>query len=374
MASPTVIDLFSGPGGFSEGFRQEGYNILLGVDYDENSAKTYTTNHPQTEFICADLSDINPQQILQTAGIESGTVTILLGGPPCQGFSIAGNRNQDDTRNRLFKEFARYIDVIQPSFFLMENVPGLLSMDTPEGNPVIEVIQETFSELGYTSEYKILTASEYGVPQNRKRVFILGTRKSVPITFPTPTHTTHKQAESKNLNPYITVDDALSDLPSLKPGEQAKNYTHAPENRFQEKMREQMDETDTLQNHNAVNHRNHIVERFKHIPQGGNMTDAPEKHQPTKVYSSRNRRLPEDKPSYTVTSHVLDELIHPYDNRAITVRESARLQCFPDHYIFKGKRNVFHGSDETSQYEQLGNAVPVEISRSLAKHIQKMYL
>lgn len=139
-------------------------------------------------------------------------------------------------------------------------------------------------------------------------------------------------------------------------------------------MRKNMTDDDELKNHDAVNHRDHIVERFKHISQGGDMTDAPEEHQPSKVYSSRNRRLTEDKPSYTVTSHVLDELIHPWDHRAITVREAARLQCFPDHYEFKGERNVFHGSDETSQYEQVGNAVPVALSQSIAKHLKENYL
>lgn len=377
MPKPTVIDLFSGPGGFSEGFLEEDYNVLVGVDFDENSAKTYKANHSNSEFIRDDISNVSPEEIIDKAGVEPGEVDIIVGGPPCQGFSIAGERNEEDDRNQLFKEFARHIDAIRPEFFVMENVTGLLSMETPDGEPVINTMQEKFEDIGYTSKYKVLKASDYGAPQNRERVFIIGTRDDVEITFPDPTHAGDGQQtldKSEDLSPYLTVEDALSDLPSLDAGETATAYDKQPKNNFQKHMRKHMADDDELKNHDAVNHRDHIVTRFEHIPQRGDMTDAPEEHQPSKVYSSRNRRLPEDRPSYTVTSHVLDELIHPWDDRAITVREAARLQCFPDHYEFKGERNVFHGADETSQYEQVGNAVPVALSQSIAHHLKENYL
>lgn len=355
--SPTVIDLFSGSGGFSVGFKRAGYDILLASDYDENSSQTYQLNHPQTTFIKSDITDVKPEEIRDKI---NSTPDVIIGGPPCQGFSIAGKRNESDERNELFKEFVKHISIIEPSIFVMENVPGLLSMETPDGTPVIKSIQSHFEFIGYDSEYKILNASNFGVPQNRKRVFIIGVKKSEqesPISFPKP-----------NSESVVTVKDAFSDLPRLHAGESKSYYPKVPQNQFQWIMRKNSRE---VLNHSSVNHRDHIVQRFKHIPQGGNMTDAPKEHQPNKIYQSRNRRLSEEKSSYTVTSHVLDELIHPWDNRSITVREAARLQSFPDNYEFTGKRNVFHGSEETSQYEQVGNAVPPLLSQSIATHIKQ---
>lgn len=377
MTKPTVIDYFTGPGGLSEGFKQAGYKTLMGIDYDKNSAETFKTNHPESEYIQDNISDLSPSAVLNNLDVTKGEVDIVVGGPPCQGFSIAGDRNADDDRNKLFKDYARHVDEINPKFVLMENVPGMLSMETPDGKAVVNEIQDRFSQIGYQTVYNTLRASNYGVPQDRKRVFILGTRvDSGVIEFPERTHIGDGEDKElteldEDLDSYITVKDALSDLPSLSAGEESEKYNIDPKNSYQRTMRDKQNSQSKLHNHDAVNHRDHIVERFKHIPQGGDMTDAPEEHQPSKVYSSRNRRLDEDKPSHTVTSHVLDELIHPWDHRALTVREAARLQSFPDHYVFKGERNVFHGSDETSQYEQVGNAVPVLLAKSIAEKIRE---
>jgi DNA (cytosine-5)-methyltransferase 1 len=375
MSRPTVIDYFSGPGGLAEGFSQAGFKTLMGIDFDKNSAETFKENHTDSDYIQADISDLPPSKVLESLDVNAGEIDIVVGGPPCQGFSIAGDRKKNDDRNQLFKDYVRHIKEIQPKFMLMENVPGMLSMETPKGLPVIEKIQERFLNIGYRTEYDTLLASNYGVPQNRKRVFIIGTRmRDGILDFPDRTHIVEGQNQKLNetneeIKEPITVKDALSDLPSLSAGEKSEKYKSSPQNDYQEKMREHMNSESKIKNHDAVNHRDHIVERFKHIPQGGDMTDAPEEHQPSKVYSSRNRRLIGDKPSYTVTSHVLDELIHPWDHRAITVREAARLQSFPDDYIFIGKRNVFHGADETSQYEQVGNAVPVLLAKKIAENI-----
>lgn len=373
MSKPVVVDYFSGPGGLAEGFSQAGFNTILGLDYDENSAETFKKNHPDSDYILADISELDPEKVLERLDKDKGDIDMVVGGPPCQGFSIAGDRDQDDERNQLFMDYARHIKALNPKFILMENVPGMLSMDTSDGEPVIDEIQERFSDLGYRTEYRTLKASNYGVPQNRKRVFILGTRlDDGNIEFPDRTHIVdgddQKLTETEDdIKKAVTVGDALSDFKSLQAGEVSTEYGSDPKNSYQEQMRK--NSTGELENHDAVNHRDHIVERFKHIPQGGDMTDAPEEHQPSKVYSSRNRRLIENEPSYTVTSHVLDELIHPWDNRSITVREAARLQSFPDEYVFTGERNVFHGSDETSQYEQVGNAVPVLLAKSIAKKV-----
>lgn len=375
MSKPVVVDYFSGPGGLSEGFSQAGFKTVMGIDYDENSAKTFKNNHPDADYIKAEIGELNPQKVLDRLDCKKGEIDIVVGGPPCQGFSIAGDRKKDDERNELFKDYARHIDALNPKFVLMENVPGMLSMETPDNKPVIDKIHEIFLDIGYNTDHKVLKASNFGVPQNRERVFILGTRlDGGVIDFPERTHikngANQKLTEvESDTNKVITVDEALSDLPSLKAGEEATHYKSEPNNNYQKIMRKNMNKSSELKNHSSVNHRDHIIKRFSYIPQGGDMTDAPEEHQPSKVYSSRNRRLKKNAPSYTVTSHVLDELIHPEDNRAITVREAARIQSFPDNYIFSGERNVFHGSDETSQYEQVGNAVPVLLAKSIGENI-----
>lgn len=375
MSKPVVVDYFSGPGGLAEGFSQAGFETLMGIDFDENSAETFKKNHPEAKYIRADISELDPKDVLDELDYGENEIDVIVGGPPCQGFSIAGDREQDDERNELFKDYARHVESLNPKFVLMENVPGMLSMETSEGEPVIEEIREHFSDIGYRTEYQVLKASNFGVPQNRERVFVLGTRlDDGNIGFPGRTHIVDGDDQKltevdSDMKRAVTVGDALSDLTSLKAGEKSSDYGAKPKNDYQRMMRENMSSSSEVKNHDAVNHRDHIVKRFEHIPQGGDMTDAPEEHQPSKVYSSRNRRLKEDQPSYTVTSHVLDELIHPWDDRAITVREAARLQSFPDDYVFTGERNVFHGSDETSQYEQVGNAVPVLLAKSIAERI-----
>lgn len=375
MSKPVVVDYFSGPGGLAEGFSQAGFETLMGIDFDENSAETFKKNHPEAKYIRADISELDPKDVLDELDYGENEIDVIVGGPPCQGFSIAGDREQDDERNELFKDYARHVESLNPKFVLMENVPGMLSMETSEGEPVIEEIREHFSDIGYRTEYQVLKASNFGVPQNRERVFVLGTRlDDGNIGFPDRTHIVDGDDQKltevdSDMKRAVTVGDALSDLTSLKAGEKSSDYGAKPKNDYQRMMRDNMSSSSEVKNHNAVNHRDHIVKRFEHIPQGGDMTDAPEEHQPSKVYSSRNRRLKEDHPSYTVTSHVLDELIHPWDDRAITVREAARLQSFPDDYVFTGERNVFHGSDETSQYEQVGNAVPVLLAKSIAERI-----
>lgn len=375
MSKPVVVDYFTGPGGMAEGFSQAGFETILGIDFDENSAETFKNNHPESHYITADISQLDPNDVLGRLDYDKGEIDVVVGGPPCQGFSIAGDREKDDERNELFKDYARHVESLNPKFVLMENVPGMLSMETSEGEPVIEKIRERFSDIGYRTNYKVLKASNFGVPQNRRRVFVLGTRLDEGIiNFPERTHVENgddrKLTEvDSDIEEAINVGDVLSDLPSIEAGEKDSDYSSEPKNDYQERMRSDIDESMNLKNHDAVNHRDHIIKRFDHIPQGGDMTDAPEEHQPSKVYSSRNRRLKENAPSYTVTSHVLDELIHPWDNRSITVREAARLQSFPDDYVFTGERNLFHGSDETSQYEQVGNAVPVLLAKSIAEKI-----
>lgn len=358
-----VVDLFCGAGGLSQGFKEAGFDILLANDFDENSSKTYKSNHKEVEFLKEDIHKLNLETILNFCSVKKEEVDIVVGGPPCQGFSIAGNRNEDDRRNELFKEFTRLVESLKPNLFLMENVPGLLSMDTPDGEPVVDVIAKSFDNIGYNSMYKTLNSADFFTPQKRKRVFFIGSKKEVNLSLPS------YSLYSDGI--YLTVADAISDLPSLEAGESSDSYKSEYKNWYQRYLRR--NEPEKLKNHSAVNHKNRIVERYSHIPQGGDMSDAPKKLQPNKYYSSRNRRLEEGKPSYTVTSHVLDELIHPWDNRGITVREAARLQGFPDHYYFKGKRNVFHSSEETSQYEQVGNAVPVPLAKAIAIHIKSMF-
>ncbi|MHA1167256.1 MAG: DNA cytosine methyltransferase, partial [Candidatus Hodarchaeales archaeon] len=280
------------------------------------------------------------------------------------GFSLAGKRNPDDPRSQLFLEFVRVTDYFKPEWFLMENVPGLLSMKKGQ---VYEDIMKTFKDIGYHVKSEILIAADFGVPQMRKRLFFLGTRTDKEINFPKGRFFPPPAGKKRK---YLTVWDAISDLPELQAGEKKEKYDKPPRNRYQKKMREGAGEE--LKNHLIVNHRPRIIERFKHIPQGGNMADAPKELQPKKIYAARNRRLVSNKPSPTVTSHCLDELIHPFQHRAITPREAARLQSFPDDYEFTGPLVVFHSAPEHDMYEQIGDSVPPLLAKSIGEMIIKI--
>lgn len=353
----TVVDLFSGCGGLALGFKWAGFKTLLASDVDENCEKTYSYNFPNVPFIKGDLRDISTKDIKHRI---SESVDVVIGGPPCQGFSLANkNRNKvkDDPRNELFYEFVRVVTDLQPKAFVMENVRGLLSM---QKGKVIQLMKDEFENagIGYKVDYKVLLASDYGVPQNRQRVIMIGVRKDLnkAAEFPIKTYE----------NP-TTVWEAISDLPQIKAseGEESMAYNSEPQNAYQEFVRQK---SNTVSNHIAMRHTQRLIDRFKVIQAGQSLAHVPIEHaavkrgKPTEkskiVFSQNNQRLHANKPAPTIAASFQSNFIHPYLNRNFTAREGARLQSFPDDFVFQGMRTKMSWEKGLSQYQQIGNAVP----------------
>ena len=369
MKNYTSIDLFAGCGGLSLGFKMAGIYSILASDIDENCQKTFTQNFTETPFLCKDIIQIEKSEIDNIIG--DVIPDMIIGGPPCQGFSLANkNRNkiQDDPRNRLFYHFVKFINWYSPKVFVMENVKGLLSMN---GGKVIKTIVDEFINAGkgYNVEYKILKASDYGVPQTRERVIIIGFRKDLNIipTFPTPL----------NSEP-ITVDMAISDLPCILSGEggEIMDYDSAPLNDYQRLMR---GNSQKVRNHVAMRHTQRLIDRFHAIKQGQSLVDVWETHgsvkrgcpteRSTTKFGQNNQRVYGNKPAPTIAASFQSNFIHPYLDRNFTAREGARLQSFPDDFIFKGMRTKMSWETGLSQYQQIGNAVPVLLAYAIAKNI-----
>ena len=335
----TFIDLFSGCGGLSLGFEMAGYQSLLAIDNWQDALDTYKRNNPTARTLCADLSKIDPEEIKKEYNIDR--VSVIIGGPPCQGFSIAGKRIIDDERNKLYKSFVGFVRCFMPDAFVMENVPNILSIG---GGIVKESIIKDFSELGYNLTYKVLLASDYGVPQNRRRAVFVGLKEGC-FSFPTPTITTP-----------ITTKEALSDLPdkSIADGDA---YPLSAQSVYQQMMRKGVE---TLHNHQATIHTEQTTRIISMVPDGGNYKDLPEELQQTRKVHIAWTRLNSKKPSITIdTGH--RHHFHYSFNRVPTVRESARIQSFPDSFIFTNSK--------TSQYKQVGNAVPPLMAKAIAEQL-----
>ena len=360
------IDLFSGCGGMSLGFRMGKFQSILASDIDENCEKTFQANFPNVPFLRKDITEITKDEV--DALLKNKIPDVIIGGPPCQGFSLANkNRNKlkDDPRNRLFYHFVKFIDWYSPKAFVMENVKGLLSM---KGGKVIETIVEEFTNAGagYTVRYKVLKASDFGVPQSRERVIIIGIRNDLSIipVFPRPL----------GVNP-ITVDMAISDLPPLNAGEgeDPMDYATPAQNDYQRLMRAN---SKMVHNHVAMKHTKRLVERFSAIGPGQSLIDVWDTHGAVKrgaplekstiKFSQNNQRVYGDKPAPTVAASFQSNFIHPHLNRNFTAREGARLQSFPDSFVFEGMRTKMSWEKGLSQYQQIGNAVPVLMAKAIA--------
>jgi len=396
-----IIDLFAGAGGFGLGFQLAGYELSLSLEIDEWATNTLRINKPKGSIVIQD--DIRKyqtkEQILEVC--EGILPDVIIGGPPCQGFSKAipvHKKDPKDPRNTLFKDFSRWVQYLQPKMFIMENVKGILSRRNADKEKVIDIIKKTFSDLDYYTEIWELNAAEYGVPQIRERVLIVGHRKDSEIGAPPTTHKLFKNGKNSlpkkcdvhdNKTIAVCVWDAISDLPILEAGEgeEIQLYTREPETYYQKWVRGTQQ---SLYNHVAMKHRDRMVERFKHIDWGQSVLDAPNEHQARKrngngeisgsAYNSNNRRLNPFNPSYTIPAHFYSSFIHPYQHRNVTAREAARLQSFPDFYVFMGKRTIvshkllerWNRNDENhlSQYNQIGNAVPPLLAKAIAAHIK----
>ena len=366
-----VIDLFAGCGGLSLGFEMAGFNIPLAIEKDEWSSETYKKNHPSTKVLTGDITQIvNLENLLSEKNLP---IDGIIGGPPCQGFSLSGNRDKNDPRNSLFMEFVRFVKYFKPKFFVMENVRGILSMKTKDSKSVKDLILSEYNTAGYNVKICQLNAAEYGVPQSRLRIVFIGIRKDIPF-------------KEENIGPtpflfgkdQITIEQAIMDLPQIDSGEGKDfiEYSQKPKSNYQKWAR---NNSDGVYNHIAMRHTKRLIERFKNIDFGQSVADVDECHQQRKrgdaskisgkVFSQNNMRPYPNKPSPTVPASFQSNFIHPYLNRNFTAREGARLQSFPDTYIFFGKRTTMSWEKNLSQYQQIGNAVPPLLSKAIAENI-----
>jgi DNA (cytosine-5)-methyltransferase 1 len=369
----TSIDLFSGCGGMTLGFSWAGFSSVLASDIDENCEKTFATNFPEIPFLCGDLSDFKKEDF--DSHIKNNGIDVIIGGPPCQGFSLANKRRNkvsNDPRNRLFYEFVKTIDWYNPKAFVMENVKGLLSMHS--GMVIKQILKEFESAgtYGYDVDYKILKATDYGVPQSRERVIVIGVRKDLGIHPTFPESTVDKE---------VTVDEAISDLPQIKAGEGSNKmkYGSKPQSDYQVLMRKN---SNSVFNHVAMKHTNRVIERFEAIKPGKNLLDVWETHGAVQrgnpnikskiKFSQNNLRLIADKPAPTIAASFQSNFIHPTLHRNFTAREGARLQSFPDDFIFEGMRTKMSWEKGLSQYQQIGNAVPPLMAYEIAKTLKKL--
>ncbi len=337
---PNVIDLFCGCGGFSLGFERAGFDVLLGIDVWPDALKTFGLNHKNSKVLQGDLSLIRPSDT--TRLLDGRNVDVIIGGPPCQGFSVAGKRIVDDIRNKLYKNFVNFVAFYKPKAFVLENVPNILSIG---GGVVKDSIIEDFSDLGYTIEYKILMASDYGVPQNRRRAIFVGFLNGHHFVFPTPFDT-----------PKVTAEEALSDLPEQSI-EDGSAYPSAPLCEYQNLMRKN---SVTLDNHQTTVHNQQTIDIISLVPDGGNYKNLPPHLRETRKVHIAWTRLNSKKPSFTIDTGHRHHFHYVY-NRIPTARESARIQSFPDDFYFTCSR--------TSQLKQIGNAVPPLLSEAIAKSL-----
>ncbi|CAN2187994.1 Dcm Site-specific DNA methylase [Candidatus Nanopelagicaceae bacterium] len=337
-----AIDLFSGCGGLSYGFESAGIKTDLAVDNWPDALMTFSKNHPSSRTELFDLGAKNLKPLIDTLG----DAEIVFGGPPCQGFSISGKRNPNDPRNMLYRGFYEVVAQIRPKIFVMENVPNLASMD---GGRLILEIENDFSSLGYKLSRKIMLASDFGVPQNRKRMILVGTLSESNFVFPV----------GPTINPEQKINcySALSDLPeeSVLNG---SSYQLRPTSEYQHLMREN---SRGIFNHEITKHSDKTIEIINLVPDGGNYKNLPIELQSTRKVNIAWTRYSSKKPSLTIdTGH--RHHFHYSFNRIPTVRESARLQSFPDSFIFEGSK--------TSQYKQVGNAVPPLLAKAIGESIR----
>ena len=342
ISKPNIIDLFCGCGGLSLGFEQVGYNILLGIDVWEEALRTFKHNHMNSNTLCADLSILSPKEVNQK--INGQKVDVIIGGPPCQGFSIAGKRIVDDERNKLYQSFVRMVAYFRPTAFVMENVPNILSIG--EG-AIKESIIKDFEGLGYTVNVQVMLASDYGVPQNRKRAVFVGLLNGERFEFPVP-----------NVKQKVTSFEALSDLPedSLESG---SAYPCEPQSDYQKYIR--LGSCGVF-NHDITIHNDRTKEIIAMVPDGGNYKDLPLELQQTRKVHIAWTRLNSKKPSFTIDCGHNHHFHYKY-NRVPTTRESARIQSFPDWFFFIGNKG--------SQLRQVGNAVPPLLAKAISEQLLK---
>ena len=339
-----IIDLFCGCGGLSLGFEQAGFEVAYAIDMWQAAINTYNHNHKEKVAECRDIHELTNEKLRELK--SSGEIVGVIGGPPCQGFSKVGTRDVNDPRNHLYLEYCRVVEEVSPDFFVLENVSGLLALCK---GLFKEGIIKRFSDLGYTVEYKEVCAADYGVPQNRHRVFFVGMRKG-KFEFP------------QKLETIVTSKEAISDLLplNLENGmDTSHEYLCPPQNEYQKKMRGSLTE---VTNHQITVHTQQTIDIISMVPDGGTIYDLPDEYWSVRKYRKGFERMPSSRPCHTVdTGH--RNYFHYKENRIPTARENARLQSFPDNYVFLGTK--------TDQYKEIGNAVPPLLAYHIAKAIME---
>ena len=383
-----VLDLFAGAGGFSLGFHLAGYEIVGAVEIDEWASETFKYNHPNAKVLTGDITTLSDQDIKDTFEKPD----IILGGPPCQGFSICNKNAGDpsDPRNSLFIEMVRFGKIFSPSCIILENVPNLLKAKTETGELVIDIIVKELEAIGYHVNFDVLEATNYGVPQIRKRLFVIASKEDLSQPFPIPTHTTSSENQNGfELEDTPTLWDAISDLPLIeaRQGSEIMDYTMPAQNEFQLLLR---GNSPNVFNHKAMVHSKRTVERFSVMQWGQSVADVPAHLRPykrngngelsKKVFDQNNRRMYPNEPCHTIPASFYANFVHPYQNRNFTAREGARIQTFPDWYVFQGKPTVVsqkllekEGRTEEKhlcQYNQIGNAVPPLLAKAIADNLK----
>ena len=363
-----IVDIFCGTGSFAQGFldRDDSFNLLCSVDILKNATETVKLNHPESLILNTDIRKVDLEELSDDFNCEQ--VDVIIGGPPCQGFSsLRPNRSSgnEDDRNNLFLEFARFVEFFSPKVFVLENVVGILTHN--DGDTLNKVL-EAFDRIGYKTDWRILNAANYGVPQKRERFILIGTRENTDIKFPAPTHyfdgsvigyrdNTRMVKSSEGLKPAITVMDAISDLPEIERAEKSNKYACSPKNEYQKSRRNGCEE---LTLHEASNHSDKMLEIIKHA--GDNISSIPS-HLITSGFSSSYSRIRPNEPSNTITvkfrSPSSSKCIHPYQDRSITIREAARIQGFKDTFLFAGSN--------TDISSLIGNAVPAPLGYAIAE-------
>ncbi len=346
-----ILDLFAGVGGLSYGFSQiPEFKILAANEIEKDIAKAYSLNHPDVHMINCDINDLTENLLKKT--LDEQTIDIVIGGPPCQSYSTVGKRRMDDRAN-LFLQYKRILGIIKPRAFVFENVVGILSMDKGR---LFKKVQAEFEEIGYSLKFNVLDAVDYGVPQHRERVILVGFQGNNPFVYPEATHGIGKK-------PYVTLKDAIGDLPILKSGEKSTCYAKEKDNEFLFFVRK--NDSLILTEHVAPKNGEHLIRIMEALKDGQCKDDLPEDIRPKSGYGNTYAKLWWKKPATTITRNFAcpssSRCIHPRDSRAMTIREGARLQSFPDDYIF-------YGSDGMKRLE-IGNAVPPLLSKAIAQEM-----
>ena len=387
MKQYTHVDCFSGPGGICTGFHAAGFKTLVAIEYIQSCVDTYTANHPEVHVIHSDIRDVKQDQILPFIPLEG--VDIVTSGMPCETFSTAGNTSRSfyDDRQFLFREGIRIAKICNAKMILFENVPAITTKTVKKDSTelIVSLLKKELSAAGYTNMKEFtLDSTQYGVPQKRNRFFILAAKDSKYL-LDAPTPTTHKA---------VTVRDAFVDIPNVIPNTNKARTTYLKStSEYSKLMRDntfwkRTSNNTSLTYHMPMKHRAYTIERFGLLNPGESLKDLFERYVgdereelqsrrvlPKKMFIKRNYRLIDSEPSPTVTSHCLDEFVHPTYNRALTVRECARLQSFPDSYDFCGGPYLVPHVDRTIQdkYEQIGDAVPPLLAYAWGKKIISIF-